>query len=264
MLTLEEFKQALPKTLRAVASQEMVDKLNGMTSDPDVAEAVRNNFISYTGVLLDGKFKTEDYISAIGYVSYKLMGHTNQEAYKRTFPKRYTTMKARGASDKEISAYVAAYSKNKLVNLVLEQTLVPTWVLNQDLYQAAINQQAFLMMNANSEKVRSDAANSILTHLKRPEVKQMEVSLGIAEPAGLGELKAMLNSMAQTQQDLIGQGVTTREIAHQDLGKKINQVEEAEIVEPVKQSTPKPVQAKQVANKFPLTSFIPGSTNDSI
>ena len=63
---------------------------------------------------------------------------------------------------------MTSYNKNKLVNLILEQSMIPSWVLNQDMYQKALNVQCELMLTANSEKV-SDAANSILTHLKPPQ-----------------------------------------------------------------------------------------------
>ena len=221
MLTVAEIKEALPPHLKTAATQGLTDRVNQANGDPEIAEHIRNNFISYTHVLGEGKFKTEDYVSAVTYVSFKLMGYTNQESYKRTFPSRYQALAARGATDKDVSAYVAAYAKTKLVNLILEQTLTPVWVLNQDIYQKAINKQAELMLTANSEKVQTEAANSLLTHLKRPETKQVEVSLGVREHSGMNELRDMLSSMAQRQQELIGQGVPTKSIAHQVLGKSI-------------------------------------------
>jgi len=221
MITVEEVKKSLPTHLKPAATQEFVTKLNGLATNPEVAEMLRENFISYTHVLREGRFKVKDYMRAVVYVSFKLMGYTNQDAYKRTFPNRHQALVARGASSKDISAYTAAYNKNKLVNMVLEQTLVPVWVLNQSIYQKAINIQAELMLTANSEKVRSDAANSLLTHLKKPESKQVELSIGLEESSGMQELKDTLTSLAQTQQDMIGQGVTTIEIAHQKLGQKL-------------------------------------------
>lgn len=219
MLTVDELKQALPPALRTAATQGLADMVNSITTDPEAAQNIRENFVGYTHVLKEGRFKTEDYVSGVAYVTFKLMGYTNQESYKRTFPARYQALVARGATDKDISAYVSAYNKNKLVNMILEQTLVPVWVLNQDLYQKAINVQAKLMIDPLvSPKVRSDAANSLLTHLKKPETKQVELSLGMVENTGMTELNAMLMALAGRQQELIAQGATTREIAHQTLG----------------------------------------------
>lgn len=217
MLTKEEVQAAVPSHVRVNVSQELVDTLNNVSSDPEFARTIRENFISYTGVLKDGKFKIEDYLSAVAYVSYKLMGFSNKDSYARTFPLRYQGLVARGASDKDISAYVAAYNKNKLVNIILDQSLIPVWVLNQDAYQAAINTQVDLMKNANSELVRTQAANSILTHIKRPEKQQVELSIGEVETAGMKDLREMLSQLATQQRDLIGKGVPTKEIAHQKL-----------------------------------------------
>lgn len=217
MLTPEDIKTALPAQLHSGVSPELVDLVNNVAQDPETAKMIRENFVSYTGVLKEGRFKTEDYVHAVAYVSFKLMGYTNREAYQRTFPARYRALVAKGTSSKDISAYVAAYNKNKLVNLILEQTLVPMWVLNQDAYQKAINTQVELMETARSEKVRSDAANSLLTHLKRPETKKVELDLGVKETSGMAELKDMLTRLAQRQQDLIEQGIPTRDIAHQKL-----------------------------------------------
>src|SRR4051812_25397190 len=127
-MTVVELKAVLPRNLQGAASQELVDKINDAAQDPEIAELIKENFISYTKVLAEGKFKTEDYLSAVAYVSYKLMGYNNQDAYAKTFPVRWQRHALLGTSSKDISAYVAAYNKNKLVNLILEQSLIPSWV----------------------------------------------------------------------------------------------------------------------------------------
>ena len=216
-LSVAEVEKALPANLKSSATQGLVDKINQATQDPILAEAIRDNFISYTGVLQEGKFKTQDYLKAVMYVSYKLMGHSNKDAYFKTFPDRYQTLVAKGTSSKDMAAYVSAYNRNKLVNLIMEQTLVPSWVLNQHLYQKAINTQAELMQTAQSEKVRSDAANSILTHLAKPKEAGPLVNLNLNESSGMNELKDMLGQLAQMQVDKINKGVATQDIAGQTL-----------------------------------------------
>lgn len=216
-LTVQQVATALPANLKGAATQSLVDHINNIVSDPLVAEQVRENFISYTGVLKDGKFKTEDYVHAVTYVSFKLMGLSNQDAYFRTFPQRHAALVAKGTSSKDISAYVSAYNRGKLVNLILEQTLVPTWVLNQDLYQRALNTQADLMINAQSEMVRTTAANSILSHLQKPKEAGPLINLDMRETSGMNELRDMLTNLAQKQRDLINSGVSTKEIADQKI-----------------------------------------------
>lgn len=221
MITKDQLTRALPPKLKSSATQEIVDNLNNLQDNPVVAEQIRNNFISYTGVLSEGKFKAEDYLNAVKYVSYKLMGHTNKDAYFKTFPNRYTNLVASGISEKEISSYIYAYNKGKLVNLILEQTLVPTWVLNQDIYQKAINTQADLMINANSERVRAMAADSILNHLAKPEAAGPLINIDMRENSGLNELKDALVDLAKSQQEAIQSGVSPKTIAEQRIMKDV-------------------------------------------
>jgi hypothetical protein len=213
-LTLEQVQAAVPAHLKSAISQSFVDQVNHIVADPIFAETVRNNFVSYTSVMKEGKFKMEDYLHAVVYVSYKLMGYTNQDAYAKTFPSRYEQLVLKGTSSKDISAYVAAYNKGKLVNLILEQTLVPTWVLNQHLFQKAINVQAEIMTDPDvSAKVRSDAADSLMTHLKKPEAKEFQISMETKDNSGITDLKNALREMAEAQREAISKGAKVEDIA---------------------------------------------------
>lgn len=55
-------------------------------------------------------------------------------------------MLQRGLTAKDISSVVAIYNKGKLVNKIMEQSIVPTWILNQDLHQKAINVLAVILL----------------------------------------------------------------------------------------------------------------------
>lgn len=215
MITLDQVQRALPPNLKTSATPAIVDLINNVSTDPIFAQQVRENFISYTGILRDGKYKTEDYVNAVTYVSFKLLGHSNQDAYFKTFPQRHSALIAKGTSSKDIAAYVSAYNRGKMVNAIMEQTLVPSWVLNQHLYQEALNVQADLMANSGSDKVRCDAANSILTHLTKPKEAGPLINIDMRETSGMNELKETLAAMARQQQDLISAGMSSREIASQ-------------------------------------------------
>lgn len=217
-LSLKPLRDCFPHHLKASINQELVDKLNQLAEDPEEVELFRNGLVSYATVLKDGKFKMEDYVNAVIYVSHKLMGCSNQTAWKKTFPQRHMTLIAGGADERKISAYVAGYHANKLVTLILEQSLVPTWILNADIYQKAINVQLEIMTDPDvSPKVRTEAANSILTHLKRPETKKLEIDLGVRENSGMAELRDMMTQLAEQQRSLIEGGVETQAITHQRL-----------------------------------------------
>lgn len=217
-LTVEEIKSSLPDKFKKSINQTLIDGINKTISDPEMYEHYRENLISYSYVLKDGKFKVSSYLDAVRYVSYKLMGSTNIEAYSKTFPDKITRFQKQGVLPKDIASYVTAYNKSKLVNLILEQTLVPTWVLNQDLYQKAINTQAELMMTAKSEKVRSDAANSLLTHLKRPETTKVELEIGVKEDKSIDALRETTMQLVAQQRAMIQAGLMqAQEVAHSKL-----------------------------------------------
>lgn len=225
-LTIDLFKKALPDKVKKSVNQELVDQVNKMLSDPDMYEAYRDNMLSYTHVMADGKFKVSNYIDAVKYVSHKLMGCTNLLAYTKTFPDKYNDFVARGVSSSDIASYITAYNKSKLVNLIFAQTLVPSHVLNADLYQKALNVQAELMVSANSEKVRSDAANSILTHLKMPEVQKIELDIGVKQDSSIDALRASTLELVAMQRQMIKAGAMS---AGEMAGSKL--VIEGELVE---------------------------------
>lgn len=217
-LTVEQFKIALPEKLKKSVNQELIDQINTTLSDPDMYEAYRDNLLSYTQVMGDGRFKIGDYVNAVKYVSHKLMGCSNIDAYVKTFPDKYDRFVKQGVASKDIASYVTAYNKSKLVNLIMEQTLVPSYVLNQDLYQKALNVQAELMVSAKSEKVRSDAANSLLTHLKMPETQKVELDIAVKEDGSIAALRATTLELARQQRLMMESGaMNAQEVAHSKL-----------------------------------------------
>lgn len=208
--------KAVPPNLKNAVTDDLVDRLNAITSDQILAEEVRNNFISYASVLREGKFKLEDYLNAVTYVSHRLNGDTQHDAYFKTFPSRYQNLMALGKTPKEISNYVAMFNKGKLVQKIQEQTLTPAWVMNQDMFQAALNTNYQIMMDDDvSPKVRVEAANSLLTHLQKPKEVTPAVNIDLRESSGLSELKKALGQLATQQQQLIEQGGSTRDVAAQ-------------------------------------------------
>ena len=228
MLTIDQFKTALPDKVKRSVNQELIDQINKTLSEPEMYEAYRDNLLSYTKVMADGRFKIQNYVDAVKYVSHKLMGCSNIEAYTKTFPDKYQNFLAQGVVAKDIASYVTAYNKSKLVNLIFEQTLIPSYVLNQDLYQKALNVQAELMVTANSEKVRCDAANSLLTHLKMPETQKVELEIGVKEDSSIAALRATTLELARQQRLMVESGaMNAQDIAH---GKLIIEGEAREVV----------------------------------
>ena len=217
LFTKSEIREALPPQLRSKVTDSLLKKLNDISQDPDVAKEVRNNFVGFNNVMKDGKFKFEDYLNACAYSTFKMMGHTNQQAWGLTFPDKLAKMRAENRDENYISAFVASFSKGKLVNIILEQAMIPSFVLNQDLYQKALNICAGLMVSANSEKVQVEAAKAILEATRAPERSQVQLDISIKDNSGLDELKELMQEVAGNQIKQIESGTRTRDIAHQGM-----------------------------------------------
>jgi len=204
MLSLEQVKTALPPGNRNNVTQNMVNQLNALSKDPEESRYIRENFVSFSQVLMEGRFRLGDYVQAVMFVSYKVMGKTNHDAYKLTFPDRYASMVAAGKVQKDVASMITAYNKGVLVTKIMERAIIPTWILNQDMFQAALQTQFELMSDTQvSDKVRCEAANSLLTHLKKPEVHKSELKIDIAMNDGMAALEENLRQMSKAQLNLI-------------------------------------------------------------
>lgn len=219
LLTADVFKKVLPKQVRSKVDNDMIVSINGLLQEQDLRENFRDNLLSYTGIMKDGKFRLKDYINAVRFVSYRLLGSNNQDSYAKTFPERFQRLIDSGADAKTISSYSTAYGKTQLVVRITEQTMIPTHIVNQDIYQKAINIQAVMMSDDDvSPAVRQKAADSLLTHLKTPETIKMELDIGVKQDKAIDALVETTRTLAEQQRDMIkNQNVTAQQIAHSSL-----------------------------------------------
>lgn len=215
-LTKEEFKAVLPTKFKGMLPKETMKNINDIiTGDTAIKEAFRDNLIGYVHILKEGKFTINQYINAVKYVCYKLMGAKNQEAWARTFPHKMARLVSMGTSEKDIAAHVAIYNKSKLVNLIYEQTIIPTHVYNADIYQQAVLEQARIMLTAKSDKTRSDAAHSLMTQLAPPAVSKIQLDISNTADATLDALKESTLKLVAAQKAALESGtVTIEQIAH--------------------------------------------------
>lgn len=213
MIEYNAFKDLVPKTQRGLITPEFVDKLNEWNTDPKLVDSFKENLLSYTGVLKDGKYKIEDYVYAVKYVSYKLLGSSDIDAYAITFPDRYQRLSDEGLDRNGISPYAAAYKKNKLVNAIIEQTLVPSHVLNAPLHQEALNELAYIMCNGKSEMARVNAATAILAATKQPEKTKIELDISVNNKDAISELRRATEELASAQLESIKAGMSVKVVA---------------------------------------------------
>lgn len=206
-LSIEQFKRCLPSNLKGNVTDSIVERFNEVLNDPIAREAIADNLLGYTNVISQGKFKLESYLYAVKYVTYKSMGDTNIQAYRKTFPQRVQDLIDKGVPDKDINSMVSAYNKSKLVTLLFESMMIPTYILNQDAFQEAINVQRKLMLDPTVKPlVRCQAAKALMDTLKPPEVKQMELAVSVKETDTVTELRKATTELAKAQIDALRKG----------------------------------------------------------
>ena len=226
VLTREQFERCAPKGAAKSLTDEMLHNINTLITDPIMQEEYRNNLLGYASVLQDGKFKLQDYCYAVKFVSYQMLGDTLIKCYAKTFPDKYQRLVSKGTPDKNIQSYATMYGKGKLVNLIREQAVVPFHIYNQDYRQKALLTQVRLMNTAKSEKVQSDAANSVLTHTKGPETAKLEIDMSVKQDSSIDELRIATQKLVAQQELAISTGSSTaKDIAHSQIieGEVINE-----------------------------------------
>jgi len=217
-LTREQFERCLPPNARKNLTDKMLDQINQVLESTPEREAYKENLLSFTSILKDSRFSLPGYIRAVRYASLKLGGDSNIVAYAKTFPERYQKMVKNGWAEKDINSQVSTWNKSQMVAKIFEQSLIPHWILNQQYYQMALNTQVELMTQAKSEKVRSDAANSILTHLKMPETAKIELDVNLKEDDSITELRKVTMELAQMQRKQIQAGaLSAQDVALQKI-----------------------------------------------
>lgn len=218
MVTSEQLELALGSK-RNWASQELVTTLNSIETDG--ADLVRENWLTHANVLREGTYSLDQYTTAIKYVSLKQMGHTNQQAYSIALADRYQELVAKGYDDQRISSHVSAYHKGALVQKILAQSTVPLYMLYQDEAHKAIKTLVQVMTEPNASfKTRAEAADKLLTHIKRPEAAKVELEVSQKASDGMNELTAMMRDLAKKQLAAIESGESVRTVANLPLNKR--------------------------------------------
>lgn len=231
-LTKEMIMGVVPdKRFRKYVTDDLVDLVNS-EPESELRRVFRDNVLSYASVLKGGRFSLAAYVNAVKFVSFKLLGDTSSVAYGKVFPDRYQALIQRGASSSAIASFADNYSKNALVVKIIEQTMVPTHILNAGIYQEAINTQAELMRSAKSEMVRQKAAESLLNNLKAPETAKVEIDVNYSNDT-IDELRRTTEELARQQARMIMSGqMNAKEAAHsQIVAKKVEQFSDAEYVD---------------------------------
>ena len=220
MLTEDQIKAVLPVSMKKTINKKLIDEINStLGQDTELLRVYRDNVLGYISVIKDGRFKIKDYLNAVKYVTFKLLGDTHINAYIKTFPERYQRHLKLGSTREKICSYASMYNGNKLVLLILKQSLIPTYILNADTYQETVNILANIVKDTNIHpRDRVSAGNSLLTHLKSPEVKKIELDVTNKQDSIMNQLRDSTEQLVIAQRNMIMSGnKSAKEIIEQDI-----------------------------------------------
>lgn len=210
----EELRKLVPKQHRCKITNEFLDSMDRLITDPEFGDLYNKNIVTYTSVLSEGQFKLTDYFKAVAFVSHKLLGASSLSAYAKVFPDKIQRMNSRNCSIKDQHTYASAYNKNKLVTLIYQQTLMPDYIVYASIRHKAIAAQAALLSSPNQNIVQR-AADSLLNHLKAPEQAKMMIEVGTKDGGVIADLANALSNLSKQQRGLIIEGdMNAKEIAH--------------------------------------------------
>lgn len=217
MIEIDVVKKLVPRSQRTLITEEFLQTIEDIAKDSKLGELYKENFITYLNVLGKGKYKMEDYLSAVKYISFKLLNYTNIDAYASTFPERYQRLKDEGQT--QIDSYVSMYNKNKLVMQIYEQTLIPTYVLNAPLHQEALTELAKMISDPDVRGMtKVKACETILQYTKAPEIIKNELVIGIEQQDTIADLREVTENLASTYKNLLESGAKTlKEIAEDNI-----------------------------------------------
>ena len=220
LLSIEEIKEHVPSKFKPNITQELVDDLNNAVVYPEMGQIIQDNFLSYTSVLSTGKYKMSSYLSAVKYVSFKTMGKTNKAAYYLTFPDRKERHKEANLSESDVASLISAYNRGTLVNKITKAVLIPSSILNHQVFQEAINAQYRIITNPNStDRNVIMAADSLMNHLKRPEPLEHNLNIGVTAGDDLVKLESALNELSRAKRAAIieDNGYTAQDVINMKL-----------------------------------------------
>ena len=213
-VTKEMVYEVLPLNMQKQLSEHALNAIADCMNATDIAQEYYDNFVSYKNVFVDGNISLDVYLKAVKFCTYAMLGVDKVTAYGYVFPERMARMLEEEKSTEHIQSMAYAYGRTKTVVAIQKQAVIPVWILNQDKVQVAINVLMELALGADSEKVRCDAATSLVVQLKQPEALQVQMNVGVKVDDSIATVRAAMQELAQAQAKAIAEGTfSAKEIA---------------------------------------------------
>jgi len=174
----------------------------------DAPDEFMQQLVTFSSTLKNGRYKAIDYIKAVQYCTYRQMNKTMVESYRLTFPDRLMRDGKKKPTG-TIDAAASIYDKTALVQGILSQVQIPLHIMMMPERVKAANVLAYLMMNAENERVQMEAADKLLNHINVPETHKIELDVGFKADETITELNDKLTSLANFAQAKIQADILT-------------------------------------------------------
>jgi len=133
-------QEVLPEKLQEHFKEVHAEVLEEAMQDGWASDTIVRNALGCTGLFLLGTFTMTSYVNAVVYVSYRSLGLSGTEAYKKTFPVR---TKKLIATDKDVTAYSGAYATTLAATEMLK--MVST---HSNLFNAKVKQDTIIKLQS--------------------------------------------------------------------------------------------------------------------
>jgi len=213
-ITFDDLQQAFPSRKNSI-TQEVVDVINASTQDPEFqGTSLLKDAITYEAVLQRNKASILEYVNALKFCAFMISLEDNYtEAYKRVFNdrafvKERANQPTNSVKYKELTSAASRYRRTKLVVDILTVSQAPLEMMFGGARMQAVGVLADLMMSAQYDKDRINAAKELLLATKGADNMKIELDVGIKENSMQDMLHKQLSELASNQKALLESGVS--------------------------------------------------------
>lgn len=237
-LTLATIQSQLTKTQKLLVSEETVDEINKLATDPEYGAEFLQSYLDHLNVLADAPRNNHvQYLHAIKFFSLVEAGNSLTDAYVKVFPERFAR-REEGNPNKNpdevrqlLRGEASRYNASRLVNEIRKVATIPVQLIHRHLLHEAILVNAQLMLTARSEMVKQKAADTLIRELKPSEDSVLQIKVDDNTTSVIEELRKATQELAAEQHEAIMAGVPIKKISSAKIFTEEEEIIEGEAVE---------------------------------
>jgi hypothetical protein len=204
-----EALERVDKRFGDLSTKRVIEDITKYHTDP---EGFQDRLVSWSSVLKKGRYRLDDYVKAVEYCTLRAADTSQLDSYQVCFPNRCNRVENGVVVRKPegtIRALSSLYDKGDLVQGILSQMQIPLHIMFMSESYKAVMKLVQLSQTAESERVQMEAADRLLFHIKSPEIKKVELSVGFQADDTINSINAALDKFAEIAHDRIKAGMVT-------------------------------------------------------